>query len=1132
MKKHVTAVTATMSLFATTVTPTSVIGSTLPAKAMRDLGQSEFITLNESFGGGLARSMSADGLGLETAAGGERKVEESDVFKIRPGSKELYLLNRYRGLQVVSFDKGAEFPELLGRSKATGNYSTEMYSDWSNDRLVAIENYHNEETQQYTGHVVLYDIADKKNPKLSQDINLAGQIVDSRKVGDVLYIVTRVKKTQGPDFWWSRTSNNNEDYEAVVYSFNMDAAFTKVAEHKIAGKLAYSNRILNTVRDGSKYYLMAGMYGDQVQGNWWTRNSKVAVLDISDAGGKIQPAMKVELRGSVREKSQLFVKDGYFVATSNYDSEFTSQLRVSVEAFKIPGQSSQTISQVEADFIKYQTELAVRAEKLRLEQLGTLPSNKVAELVEDYRQALAKGAKTYKSAFGELTLKQDGMMVQGQDGYLTPIAASSKVDSGDTQGQDASIQDVRVHNDLLYVFWVPRNMVDPLDVFDIGNLKQGVAYKNRLLFDGWMERSFPFSYKGKNYIIGLGYKQPATGTSARFRFLQAGLFEIKQSQRGAVRAQLISNFDLESADVRSNLNNQDKFMEFKFDAATGKGAVLLSAYQYRPNYQSGGKVIYFDVDEAEFNFDQVFTEGEMLVAKSSWLRRVFSNPEIDKIHTFSNKNLSTFEGQFAPSATDRSKDLSQAISVLELARNVREYISFEANANMYGLQIVQKGSYYFGAEDDQSIDLRLVQSGAADAEKAQVIAEHKIKGYLEGSFYDYALGTLYVVAKERIPGTSRWNYTTKSRLVQVSLNAQGEFVESEVALAESQSPNKFNYGVNFYPTNSGELLFINSGSAYSLGQNGMEELKANGNCFDNLNANRNVRRSLKEFNGQFYFTEKESTTSAKYRNLQEERNYLTPVEVDFAAKEINCAQKINVPGEVVLLEGDKLLTKDKLLVDLMEVAGVADRNGRLQGATANITNQGILVASVLTADEATITDVERFDTDSIDSAKQFSASEVVYFESVEDQNFFGWGGPVFARDFGPGIGFPRRGQAQKKHYARFFSVNNQNEIIFQTRQFAANLKSVTLSELFEMNGKKMALVSAGQEYQVFDFDSANRPNALKIKEVEANGQLAKDVANTFKLPSYYFSGFNGTPAGQTIEFAMGDYGVKQIKLMD
>ena len=84
----------------------------------------------------------ADTMRAETAAaGGKRDIQEADIFKIgKPGSKLLYLLNNYRGLQVVSFAKGEDQPELLGRVEATGNWPDAMYFDAAHDRLIVLEN--------------------------------------------------------------------------------------------------------------------------------------------------------------------------------------------------------------------------------------------------------------------------------------------------------------------------------------------------------------------------------------------------------------------------------------------------------------------------------------------------------------------------------------------------------------------------------------------------------------------------------------------------------------------------------------------------------------------------------------------------------------------------------------------------------------------------------------------------------------------------------------------------------------------------------------------------------------------------------------------------------------------------------
>jgi hypothetical protein len=62
------------------------------------------------------------------------------------------------------------------------------------------------------------------------------------------------------------------------------------------------------------------------------------------------------------------------------------------------------------------------------------------------------------------------------------------------------------------------------------------------------------------------------------------------------------------------------------------------------------------------------------------------------------------------------------------------------------------------------------------------------------------------------------------------------------------------------------------------------------------------------------------------------------------------------------------------------------------------------------------------------------------------------------------------------------------------------------------------------------FNSDDRPVAMKVKMVSGNGTVTAEASNTFNLPSYWHQNFNGTPALDSIEFSMGDYGVQQVKI--
>ncbi|MES2965377.1 MAG: hypothetical protein V4760_15950, partial [Bdellovibrionota bacterium] len=131
--------------FAASLVPKPADPSTALAQLQRHRGQTKFMNL--AYYWDQCRHCRQDQPKQDEASdapGGQQRAEqESDVFKVgAPGSKLLYLMNNYRGLQVVSFAKGVTQPELLGRAAATGNTPDEMYS-LPKERILTIEHVYN-----------------------------------------------------------------------------------------------------------------------------------------------------------------------------------------------------------------------------------------------------------------------------------------------------------------------------------------------------------------------------------------------------------------------------------------------------------------------------------------------------------------------------------------------------------------------------------------------------------------------------------------------------------------------------------------------------------------------------------------------------------------------------------------------------------------------------------------------------------------------------------------------------------------------------------------------------------------------------------------------------------------------------
>lgn len=141
---------------------------------------------------------------MSKEAGGEmpRDIEEADIIKLEDDT--LYILNTYRGLILADVSTPDE-PKMLSRVPLFG-YPVEMYIVepkayvilthyynaflWAEDTAVAPEYRHGSE-------IVIIDISDHTKPEVQQYIELEGFITDTRRVGEVIYMVANNYDTYG-----------------------------------------------------------------------------------------------------------------------------------------------------------------------------------------------------------------------------------------------------------------------------------------------------------------------------------------------------------------------------------------------------------------------------------------------------------------------------------------------------------------------------------------------------------------------------------------------------------------------------------------------------------------------------------------------------------------------------------------------------------------------------------------------------------------------------------------------------------------------------------------------------------------------------------------------------------------------
>ncbi|RZA25163.1 MAG: hypothetical protein EOP10_07730 [Proteobacteria bacterium] len=778
------------------------------------------------------------------------------------------MLNPYRGLQIIDFSEGADKPKRLGRTDATGNEVIEMIFDETNMHIVVLE-------RSWLplgggqGYLKVYSVVDPIQPKLIQSVLLKGDIADTRQVGNNFYVAS--------SRWANYQSIGGEGF---ITSYRLGAdGLSEVSSYTLSLPVASlgNMNIVETLDNGRYTYHLISVLSENRWG-WWDRQSTIEVVDISDARGSIKPVVMVATKGQLRERSGTYIKDGTLIAVSNSWSEGESPTRrVTVESFVLPKPSEASIDQLEADFRQLWFEKKMKARPAEIS-------------AEDYAETLATDP--------EYGLK--GLFIQLSDGRMTKALADHAITVGDTNGLNADLQDVRFVGDKAYVFWVPANQVDPLDVFDISSPQTELKYLGRTLFEGWMERAVPFQYKGQDYVLGLGWIVPAIGESPS-RQPQVMIFKMPEPQTSGARPQIVAQLTLAQTNLFASFNDEDKSITVR-TTGDGQGLIIFPAFSWGPVAKSGGKIVSFDMSAQK----DIVKEGGFLQADASWLRRVFSNPEIDKMHTLSDRSLNTFDlNAHSYGAADQVFD---AISTLEMARDVRAY----GQIGNYGLQFIESNSARY---EDTFTELRVTSAEQADSESIL----RKVK--LDGRYETHVVaknGEIFALTRKAIVSTIGGYETWTQKFILSRIRIQGD--NGLLNTAELNQidwdieTETFGYWGIYASSRSqlfdrGDTLVMLQGDRLTLVSKG-DQLQVKGQPDTSCLPQERLNTEFKWLGESFYinYSLEVKTQEKDYEGVLLSRAYLAPLNSAFA---VDCKQAINIPGKAIRLDGSQLVTDDQ-----------------------------------------------------------------------------------------------------------------------------------------------------------------------------------------------------------------------------
>jgi hypothetical protein len=287
--------------------------------------------LSPGSGNGSGGTSGAPEAPQDDGAGGgspERAIAEADILRL--DGTRLYALSRYSGLSVVDVGNPRAL-RLVGAHRAAampfemyieGARAYVMYNGWGTYK-------HQDDGSlrwAVTSRVQALDISDPAAIRVIGEHEVPGEISDSRKVGDVLYLVTY----EDSYCWGCDTSANTR-----VSSFDVSdpARFTLVDQLRFQENDASWGRRSISVTPERIY----------VSGWSWSSAEPSAgaidVVDISDPGGDLTQGAQLSVAGPIQSRWQMDEYDGVLRVISQPGGWGTGAPPV-VETFQVDSSSS------------------------------------------------------------------------------------------------------------------------------------------------------------------------------------------------------------------------------------------------------------------------------------------------------------------------------------------------------------------------------------------------------------------------------------------------------------------------------------------------------------------------------------------------------------------------------------------------------------------------------------------------------------------------------------------------------------------------------------------------------------------------------------------------------------------------
>ncbi len=256
-----------------------------------------------------------------------REISEADILKV--DGDTLYALSAYRGLMIVDISNPSAL-RVLGRAPVYG-VPFEMYVH-EGVAYVIFSSFWTFTWDEDTGtgswsansRLVTLDVADPAAVRVLGEYDLRGAISDSRKVGDVLYLVA-----YEDGYCWGCDQGARTTVTSLFAGAAEDIAQIDQLSFEDGNEYSWGPRSIHVTTE--RLYIGGP--------NWEQTGSEIQVVDISDPSGVLDEGARIPVAGAIDSRWQMDEHEGVFrvISQPGWSSEAPT-----VQTFRVVDASTVT----------------------------------------------------------------------------------------------------------------------------------------------------------------------------------------------------------------------------------------------------------------------------------------------------------------------------------------------------------------------------------------------------------------------------------------------------------------------------------------------------------------------------------------------------------------------------------------------------------------------------------------------------------------------------------------------------------------------------------------------------------------------------------------------------------------------